>query len=201
CRSKSYVCLAMRSAVFIKFLPARGAQCRLYHMLTLLSAQSLSDSNFPEAAVILHCLCKPTVSPLLILVTSRNILLLQSLPNSISDRQDNGRRRKDDTHVGTAARGHVERLSRFPGRFHADGGASGRVRGALSTGAGDRSRPTPHAPLPPGAAVPLTREECRGHRDVRQYRAPSHPRLHRHGALGSSALGGRVSWPSGRAVG
>src|SRR4029434_6808596 len=30
CRSKSYVCLAMRSAVFIKFLPARGAQCRLY---------------------------------------------------------------------------------------------------------------------------------------------------------------------------
>src|SRR5215510_14880468 len=29
CRSKSYVCLAMRSAVFITFLPARGAQCRL----------------------------------------------------------------------------------------------------------------------------------------------------------------------------
>ena len=28
CRSKSYVCLAMRSAVFIKFLPDRGAQCR-----------------------------------------------------------------------------------------------------------------------------------------------------------------------------
>src|SRR5215475_12602932 len=28
CRSKSYVCLAMRSAIFIKFLPARGAQCR-----------------------------------------------------------------------------------------------------------------------------------------------------------------------------
>src|SRR5262249_31853258 len=28
CRSKSYVCLAMRSAAFIKFLPARGAQCR-----------------------------------------------------------------------------------------------------------------------------------------------------------------------------
>src|SRR5262245_17755774 len=34
---------------------------------------------------------KPTVSPLLTLVTSRNILLLQSLPNSIPDRQDNGR--------------------------------------------------------------------------------------------------------------
>src|SRR5262247_4138468 len=29
CRSKSYVCLAMRSAAFIKFLPARGAQCRV----------------------------------------------------------------------------------------------------------------------------------------------------------------------------
>src|SRR5215475_4122456 len=56
----------------------------------------------------------PTVSPLLTLVTSRNILLLQSLPNSIPDRQDNGRRRKDDTHVGTAARGHVEQLYRFP---------------------------------------------------------------------------------------
>src|SRR4030095_412207 len=29
CRSRSYGCLAMRSAVFIKFLPAKGAQCRL----------------------------------------------------------------------------------------------------------------------------------------------------------------------------
>src|SRR4030095_2415960 len=29
CRAKSSVSLAMRSAVFIKFLPARGAQCRL----------------------------------------------------------------------------------------------------------------------------------------------------------------------------
>src|SRR5262249_25228413 len=44
----------------------------------------------------------PTVSPLLILVTSHNILLLQSLPNCIPYRQDNVRRRKDDTRMGTA---------------------------------------------------------------------------------------------------
>src|SRR5215470_15113008 len=31
CRSKSSVCLAMRSAVFIKFLPAKAAQCRIEH--------------------------------------------------------------------------------------------------------------------------------------------------------------------------
>ena len=31
--------------------------------------------------------------------------------------------------------------------------------------------------------------------------APGHPRLHRHGALGSSSLGDRVSRTSGRAVG
>jgi hypothetical protein len=30
CRSKSYGCLATRSAVFIKFLPAKAAQCRSY---------------------------------------------------------------------------------------------------------------------------------------------------------------------------
>src|SRR5215471_1572052 len=35
CRSKSYVCLAMRSAAFIKFLPARGAQCRFSHQLSV----------------------------------------------------------------------------------------------------------------------------------------------------------------------
>src|SRR5215510_15852686 len=34
CRSKSYVCLAMRSAIFIKFLPARGAQCRYQFSLS-----------------------------------------------------------------------------------------------------------------------------------------------------------------------
>src|SRR5262249_7012888 len=30
CRSKSYGCLAMRSAGFIKFLPAKAAQCRVF---------------------------------------------------------------------------------------------------------------------------------------------------------------------------
>src|SRR5262249_43109890 len=57
---------------------------------------------------------KPTVSPLLTSITSRNVLLLQSLPNSIPYRQDNGRRRKDDTCVGTATRSIVERWSRVP---------------------------------------------------------------------------------------
>src|SRR5215475_806810 len=80
----------------------------------------------------------PTVSPLLILVTSRNILLIQSLPNNIPYQQDNVRRRKDAPRVGTAARGSLERLSRLPRRLHADGGASRRVRHTLSTRAGDR---------------------------------------------------------------
>src|SRR5919108_6312664 len=57
---------------------------------------------------------KPTVSPLLTSITSRNVLFLQSLPNSIPYRQDNVRRRKDDTCVGTATRSIVERLSRVP---------------------------------------------------------------------------------------
>src|SRR5262249_31378742 len=84
---------------------------------------------------------KPTVSPLLTLVTSRNILLLQSLPNSIPDRQDNVRRRKDELRVGTAARGSIARLSRLPRRLPSDGGSSARVRRALSTRAGDRGWP------------------------------------------------------------
>src|SRR5262245_24921364 len=33
CRSKSYGCLAVRSAVFIKFLPAKAAQCRTTSLL------------------------------------------------------------------------------------------------------------------------------------------------------------------------
>src|SRR5216683_3087324 len=103
----------------------------------------------------------PTVSPLLTPVTFRNFLSLQSLPNSIPYRQDNVRRRKDAHRVGTAARGSLERLSRLPRRLPSDGGSSGRVRRALSTRAGDRSRPTQRAPLPPGPAVPLAREECR----------------------------------------
>src|SRR5215510_1727460 len=57
---------------------------------------------------------KPTVSPLLFPVTSRNLLSLQSLPHSIPYRQDNVRRRKDAYRVGTAARGSRERLSRLP---------------------------------------------------------------------------------------
>ena len=40
-------------------------------------------------------------------VVSPNPLLYQSLPTSIHDWQAIGRRRKDDTHVGTAARGMV----------------------------------------------------------------------------------------------
>src|SRR5437879_3876361 len=106
---------------------------------------------------------KPTVSPLLTPTASRNVLFLQSLPTSIPYRQGNVRRRKDDPRVGTAARRNVERLSRFPRRLPSDGGSSGRVRRALSTGAGDRSRPAPHASLPSGAAVPFATQECRGH--------------------------------------
>ena len=54
---------------------------------------------------------RPTVCPS---VASRNPLLYQSLPISIPFRYALLRRRKDDTGVGTAARGIVERLRRFP---------------------------------------------------------------------------------------
>ena len=40
-------------------------------------------------------------------VAAPNPLVYQSLPTSIHDRHTIGRRRKDDTHVGTAARGIV----------------------------------------------------------------------------------------------
>src|SRR5215813_12429046 len=93
-------------------------------------------------------------------VTSRNILLLPSLPHSIPYRQANVRRRKDAPGVGTATRGSLARLSRLPRRLHADGGASGRVRHTLSTRAGDRGQRAPRAPLPPGAPVPSGAEEC-----------------------------------------
>src|SRR2546426_10942409 len=83
----------------------------------------------------------PTVSPLLTPVTSRNILLLPSLPNSIPYRQDNVRRRKDAHRIGTVARGSIERLYCLLRRLHSDGGSSGRVRCALSTRAGDQGRP------------------------------------------------------------
>src|SRR5713101_4608912 len=72
---------------------------------------------------------------LLIPVASRNLLLYQSLPNIILYRQADVRRRKDDTGMGTAARGIVERLYGVPRRVPADGGPAGRVRSALSTGA------------------------------------------------------------------
>src|SRR5215510_13171007 len=78
----------------------------------------------------------PTVSPLLTPITSRNVLLLQSLPNSIPYRQDNVRRRKDDTCVGTATRSIVERLSRVPGHLPSEARSSRCVRRALSAGAG-----------------------------------------------------------------
>jgi len=51
---------------------------------------------------------------ILTLVTSHNVLFLQSLPNSIPYRQGNVRRRKDEHRLGTAARGSLARLSRLP---------------------------------------------------------------------------------------
>src|SRR5215468_8592409 len=65
----------------------------------------------PDKAVLLLDLLS-----LLILtpVTSRNILLLPSLPHSIPYRQANVRRRKDAPCVGTATRGSLARLSRLP---------------------------------------------------------------------------------------
>src|SRR3989442_13745625 len=56
---------------------------------------------------------KPTVCPS---VASRNLLLYQSLPISIPYRYALLRRRKDDTDMGTASRGIVEWLHRFPRR-------------------------------------------------------------------------------------
>ena len=53
----------------------------------------------------------PTVCPS---VASRKLLLYQSLPITIPYRYALLRRRKDDTGVGTASRGIVERLRRFP---------------------------------------------------------------------------------------
>src|SRR6266436_10281081 len=83
------------------------------------------------ARVLLHLLSASLLTP----VASRNLLLYQSLPFSIPNRHVILWRRKDDTGVGTTARGIVERLSCVPRRVPSDGGPSGRVRGALSTGA------------------------------------------------------------------
>src|SRR5262245_27836006 len=76
---------------------------------------------------------KPTVSHLLTPIASRNLLLLLSLPTRIQYRQAKVRRRKDEQHVGTAARGIIERLSRLPRGVHSTHRPSGRVCRALST--------------------------------------------------------------------
>src|SRR5918996_6134309 len=65
------------------------------------------------------------------------------------------------------------------------------------TGAGDRGRPTQRPPLPPGAAVPLAWQECRGHCDVRRYRATGHARIHGHRTLGPPAVDRGVGGSSG----
>src|SRR5215831_6541819 len=75
---------------------------------------SIEKAPQSSSTVRLH---KPTVSPLLTPVSSRNALLLQSLPTNTPFWQVNARRRKDDIRVGTAARGIVERWSRLPRRF------------------------------------------------------------------------------------
>src|SRR5467141_1156283 len=121
-------------------------------------------------------------------VVSPTPLLYQSLPTSIHDGHAIGRRRNDDTPVGTAARGIVAGLYRVPRRVHRHGGAVGRLRGALSTSAGDRGPPAQRPPLPPGALVPLAQEACRGHRDIRRGRATGSPRLPRYRPLGSSPV-------------
>src|SRR5262249_4525753 len=106
------------------------------------------------------CLLIPTVSLLLTSVASRNLLLLQSLPDNIPYQPAKVRRRKDEHCVGAAARGLGERLSRLPQRVPSDVGPTLRVRGALPTRAGDRDRPAQRAPLPPRAAVALARQKC-----------------------------------------
>jgi len=74
------------------------------------TCHGLAHGIGPPSNVSLQRHFKPTVSPLLTPLTSHNILLLQSLPNSIPYRQDNVRRRKDAPRVGTAARGSIERF-------------------------------------------------------------------------------------------
>ena len=66
----------------------------IYHSLILYEAFSCVFLN-----LLYLSLLTPVVSP--------NPLLYQSLPTSIHDWHAIGRRRKDDTHVGTTARGIV----------------------------------------------------------------------------------------------
>src|SRR5712692_3388631 len=77
------------------------------------------------------CSDKPTVSPLLTPVASRNLLLYQSLPTHIPYRQAKVRRRKDDIGVGTTVRRITEGLHRFSRRVQSHAGPAGRVRHAL----------------------------------------------------------------------
>src|SRR6267143_152070 len=106
-------------------------------MRLVASAIGSSRTIFPSCVNLLYLsLLTPVASP--------NPLLYQSLPTSIHNRHAKLRRRKDDPYMGTAARGIIERLSRVPRRVHLHGGASGRLRCALSTGAGDRGWPAPH---------------------------------------------------------
>src|SRR5713101_7507546 len=101
--------------------------------MTARKTAHVTEVSAPRSTRIITCANhKPTVSPLLTPPTSHNILLLQSLLNSIPYRQDNVRRRKDEHRVGTAARGISERLYRVPRCVPSDGRPAGRVRRALS---------------------------------------------------------------------
>src|SRR5262245_61626609 len=82
---------------------------------TELTARSITKSVIPVASTTFWQYSINLLSLLILIpVTSRNILLLPSLPNSIPYRQDNERRRKDEQCVGTATRGSLARLSRLP---------------------------------------------------------------------------------------
>src|SRR6266849_6032547 len=92
-----------------------------------------------------HCPVKlgitPTVSSLLTPIESHNILLLQSPPDNPPYPPAKVRRRKDDTRVGTAASGIIERLSCLPRRSHPD--TSATARGAHSPSASTSTHSDP----------------------------------------------------------
>src|SRR5262249_52923842 len=91
--------------------------------------------NCPKALTRNWTVRRPTTSPLLFPVTSRNPLSLPSLPPSIPYRQDKVRRRKDASRVGTAARGSRERLARAPpGGEEARAGGGPHVRTVRAPG-------------------------------------------------------------------
>src|SRR5262245_17108058 len=103
----------------------------LAEVATIVKPETILGWHRTLVVVYLYLLSASLLTP----VASRNLLLYQSLPFSIPNRHVILWRRKDDTGVGTTARGIVERLSGVPRRVPSDGGPSGRVRGALSTGA------------------------------------------------------------------